>query len=69
MASGGARCGIGEPPPKKTQNLNQIFTAIQNLIGVVQERMPPVIPQTEQQGIGEHIVDNRERRKSPHLEM
>jgi hypothetical protein len=65
VASGGAGRGIVEPRPEQPQDLNQLFAAIQNLIGVVQESIPPVVLQGEQQGIGGQGADNRERSRSP----
>ena len=55
----------GGPPPGQPPNLDQVLTAINNLIGVVQQRLPPVIPQPVQQGAEGQGISIRVRSRSP----
>ena len=54
--------GQGEQPRNPNQD---ILDAIQNLIGVVQQRSPAAIVHPSQQMLGEHRTVIRERTRSP----
>ena len=56
---------VGGPPPGQPPNLDQVLNAINNLIGVVQQRLPSVIPQLVQQGAKGQGAGIRGRSRSP----
>ena len=56
---------VGGPPLGQPPNLDQVLNAINNLIGFVQQRLPPVIPQPVQCGAMGQGAGIRERSRSP----